>query len=111
MNKKRILPIALAVLLATGAASGLAYARDRDHRDNDPATLAAAKVTLQEAISTAEQQAGGRAVSADLQQEKGVPQFEVEVAGQQGMKTVLVNAQTGQVTATHAGEQGDQDND
>ncbi len=111
MNTKRILPIALAALLATEAAAGLAYAKEGDHRDNEAATLAAAKVTLQQAISTAEQQAGGRAVSADLEQKNGVPQIEVEVASQQGVKTVLIDARTGQVTSTHAGDQGDRDND
>ncbi len=108
MNKKHTIPIVLAALLATGAASGIALAEENGHKQNDAAMLASAKITLQQAITTAEQQAGGRAVSADLTQEKGTAQIEVEVAGPQGTKTVLVNAQTGQVTATNA---ADQDND
>lgn len=109
--KKRILPIALAALAATGAAGGVAFAKESGHQDNDAAALAGAKVTLQQAIATAEQQANGRAVSADLKQERGITRIEVEVAGPQGVRTVLVDAQTGQVTATHAGDQGDGDND
>ena len=74
-----------------------------------PAALAATKVTLQQAIATAEQQANGRAVSADIEQERGVTQIEVKVASPQGVKTVVVDAQSGQVTAARAGEQGDKD--
>ena len=111
MNKKHFIPIALAALLATGAASGSAFAKESGHQDNDAAALANTKVTLQQAIATAEQQAGGRAVSADLKQEKGVAQIEVEIAGPQGAKTVLVDAQTGQVTATRAADHADEDND
>ncbi len=111
MNKTRIIPIALAALLATGAAGGLAFAKESGRQDNDAAKLASAKVTLQQAIAMAEQQAGGQAVSADFQQEKGVARIEVEVAGPQGVKTVLVDAQTGQVTTTHAADQADEDND
>ena len=68
-------------------------------------------VTLQRAIATAEQQANGRAVSADIRQERGTVRIEVEVAGPQGVKTVLVDAQSGLVTATHAGGQDDDDQD
>ncbi len=111
MNKKHAIPIVLAALLATGAASGFALAAENGHKENDAAMLASAKITLQQAITTAEQQSGGRAVGADLTQEKGVVQIEVEIAGPQGAKTVLVNAQTGQVTATHVADHADEDND
>ena len=111
MYKKRILPIALAALVATSAAGGLAFAQERRDAGNDAAAIANAKVTLQQAIATAEQQAGGRAVSADIEQERGVTQIEVEVAGPQGVKTVMVDAQSGQVTATRDADQGENDND
>ncbi len=109
MNAKYAAPLALVALIGLGATAQIGYASERSERQNDAAALANAKVTLQQAVATAEQQAGGRAASADLQQDKGVPQFEVEVVGQQGVKTVLVNAQTGTVTAIHAGEQQDND--
>lgn len=113
MNIKRIVPFALAGLLAVGAASGIAHAdqnRDQDGRDAAVA-LAGMKVTLQQAIATAEQQAGGRAVGADMSQERGATRIAVEVIGPQGAKTVLVDAQTGQVTATHDGRQDGEDQD
>ena len=111
MYKKRVLPVALAALVATGAVGGLAFAQERREADKDAAALANAKVTLQQAITTAEQQAGGRAVSADIEQERGATRIEVEVAGLQGVRTVMVDAQTGQVTATRDGDQDENDDD
>jgi uncharacterized membrane protein YkoI len=100
------------MLLAVGA-GGIAQAKDRDREQDarDAAALAGMKVTLQQAITTAEQQAGGRAVGADVSQERGVPRIAVEVAGPQGVKTVLVDAQSGHVTATHDGGQDGEDED
>lgn len=111
MNKKRILPFTLAALIAGSAVGGAALAKESGHADPDMQAIAKAKVSLQQAIATAEQQTSGRAVSADLDEQNGVPRIEVEVAGPQGIKTVLVDAETGRVTATHAGDQGDADND
>jgi uncharacterized membrane protein YkoI len=109
MNIKPIVPFSLAALLAVG----VAHAKDRDHEQEarDTAALATMKVTLQQAIGTAEQQTGSRAMGADVSQERGATRIAVEVAGPQGVKTVLVDAQTGQVTATHDGGRDDEDND
>ena len=109
MNK-RLIPVGLAILLAAGPASGFAWAEKNENKD-DAGMLADAKITLQQAIATAETQTGGRATSADLRRKKGVVQIEVETAGPQGAKKVLVNAQTGQVTATKAADKDDEDND
>jgi len=77
----------------------------------DAAALAGMKVTLTQAITMAEQQGGGRAIGADVSQENGAIRIAVEVAGPQGVKTVLVDAQTGQVNATRDGDQDGEDND
>ena len=106
-----MLPLALAALFAVGATSAVALAKESGQQDHDAAALAGAKVTLQQAIATAEQQANGRAASADFEQQRGVARIEVEVVGPQGLKTVLVDAQTGQVTAIRSGETRDEDND
>ena len=111
MNTKHIATLALAALLATSAAGGGAFAKDRDQDGRDAAAFAGMKVTLTQAIATAEQQVGGRAVGADVSQERGANRIAVEVAGPQGVKTVLVDAQTGQVTATHDGDQDGEDDD
>jgi len=112
MRKKHLLAVAIGALLATGIASGVALASADNEGDIDAATLARATISLTQAIATAEQQTGGRAVSADLRAENGVPRIEVETAGPQGAKTVVVDAQSGRVATTRAGEQsGHQDED
>jgi uncharacterized membrane protein YkoI len=109
MNIKRMLPAALAAAVAIGAAGGIAHAQNRDQDGRDAAALAGMKVTLTQAIATAEGQTGSRAIGADVSQEGGVTRIQVEVAGPQGVKTVLVDGATGQVTATRDG--GAEDND
>lgn len=108
---KHILPAALAALVATGAAGGFAFAEERGDAGQDAAALADAKVTLQQAIATAEQQANGRAVGADIKHERGTARIEVGVTGPQGVETVLVDAQTGRVTATYDGDRDNEDDD
>lgn len=111
MTIKRTLPVAFAALLAVGAASGTALAQNRDQDSRDIAALATMKVTLQQAIATAESQAGGRAVGADVSQQGGATRISVEVASPQGVKTVMVDGATGQVTATRDGGGDNEDND
>lgn len=113
MNIKRIAAFTLAALLAVGAIGGLALAKDRAHDQDkrDVTALAGMKVTLAQAIATAEQQVGGQAVGADVSQEKGATRISVEVSGPHGMRTVMLDGQTGQVTATHDGGQDSGDDD
>ncbi len=111
MFRRYILTIALAVIIVTGAAGGCAFDEERGKAGTGAAVLASTKVTLQQAIATAEQQADGRAVSAGIEQERGVTQIEVRIMGPQGIKTMLVDAQSGQVTATHNGGQDGEDQD
>ena len=104
---KYIASLALAAVLAFGTA---AHAKTGDQDSRDIAALDGMKITLQQAIVTAEQQAGGRAVSADVKQENGGTRIAVEVVGTGGVKTVLVDARSGAVTAAH-GADGDDDDD
>ena len=94
MNTKRIATFAVAALLAGAVGGGVAYAKDRDGEQDgrDVAALASMTVTLPQAIATAEQQTGGRAIGADVTQEHGATNIAVEIAGPQGVKTVLVDA-------------------
>ncbi len=109
MAIERIIPAALALLLIAGSL-GYAQAKDDGQDGRDAAALAGMKVTLTQAIAVAEQQAGGKAVGADVSQQGGTTRIAVEVAGPQGVKTVLVDAQTGQASAAQAG-QDNEDND
>lgn len=111
MNIKRTMPFAISAFVALAALGAVAHAEGQGEDKRDAAMLAGMKVTLTQAIATAEQQSGGHAVGADIGQEKGVTQIAVEVVGPQGTKTLMVDAQTGKVTATHDGGQDTEDND
>ena len=73
--------IALPALLAAAsiAAGGLAVARTGDSENDAIADLAKATITLTQAVSAAEAQAGGKATHAELEVERGAAVFEVEV--------------------------------
>ena len=103
MKARKLAPIALAALLALGATAGIALANDRNNEGNDAAALAGAKVTLVQAIATAEQQAGGRAVGAGVDNENGRVTIAVEIAATDGMHTVLIDPATGLVAAARTG--------
>lgn len=111
MTNRQIATLAAAGLLALGTAAGVAHAAVSDQDSRDGAAIAAMKVTLPQAIATAEQQEGGRAVGVDIAHGTGTPQIAVEVAGPKGVRTVLVDAMTGRVTATHDAGQDDETND
>ena len=98
---RRIAPLAVAAALA--AALPLA-AMAADHQDqSDAAVMNAPKVSLAQAIATAEQQTGGKAFDAGVDNENGTARISVQVAGSQGVRTVLIDPATGAVTATRAG--------
>ena len=61
-----------------------------------------ATVTMSQAIATAEQQAGGRATKAKLENETGKLLYEIKVAGKDKTTEVKVDAQDGKVLASDA---------
>lgn len=108
MNTKTLAFPALAGLLATGVLlGGTAFAAASSDEAREAAALQGAKVTLSQAIATAEQQTGGKAFDAGVDNENGTVRIAVETNGPKGVQTVLVDAQNGQVVGTHAG--GEQD--
>ncbi len=112
MKPLRLAPIAFAALLTTAAGSA-ALAKGHDDDSNDAAALAGAKVTLTQAIATAEQQTGGRAIGAGADNENGRVAIAVEIAAKDGMRTVLIDPATGQPIANRAGgeHESDEEND
>ena len=98
---RRVAPLAMAAALA--AALPLA-AMAAEHQDqSDAAVMNAAKVSLAQAIATAEQQTGGKAFDAGVDNENGTARISVQVAGSQGVRTVLIDPATGAVIASRAG--------
>jgi uncharacterized membrane protein YkoI len=80
-------------------------------RDRAPVDVSKATVTMSQAIATAEQQAGGKATKAKLENETGKLFYEVKVAGKDKVTEVKVDATDGKVLAsgadTHAHKRSD----
>ncbi|MBN9563471.1 MAG: PepSY domain-containing protein [Alphaproteobacteria bacterium] len=104
MNTKLTAMLGLVGLLAVG--SSVALAADHDE-DQEATALQGAKVSLTQAIATAEQQTSGHAFDAGVDIKDGQTRIAVETNGPKGVQTVIVDAQNGQVVGTHAG--GEQD--
>lgn len=98
MNSKRALLVGTLLVFASGmTAASVAFAK-HDRREA-PIDLSKATVTMSQAIATAEQQAGGRATRAKLENETGKLLYEVKVAGKDKTIEVKVDAQDGKVLA------------
>lgn len=103
MNTRRIPALALAGLLAIG---GTAFAAKQEN-NTEAAAMRDAKVSLSQAIGTAEQQTGGHAYDAGVHVKGGRTRIAVETEGPRGIVTVTVDAQSGAVIGTHAGGEPD----
>jgi uncharacterized membrane protein YkoI len=99
MNPKRALIVGTLVAFATGMTAATA-APGRGERDGAPIDVSKATVTMSQAIATAEQQAGGRATKAKLENETGKLLYEIKVAGKDKTTEVKVDAQDGKVLAS-----------
>lgn len=106
MKRNILIPATLAALLPLASFGGAALAADRDN-DQEATALAGAKITLVEAITTAEQQTGGRAYDAGVDTKGGQVRIVVETNGPKGVQAVSIDSQSGQVVGTHSGGEED----
>ena len=114
--KAKIMIPALIVAAGLATAGGLAFAWQTGGMENDAvADLAKAKISLNQAVTAAETQAGGKATKAALEGERGALVFNVEVvAGDNKVVDVKVDANDGKVlssTPDQADHGGKEDND
>ena len=105
MKTKTSIAIVSALLLATTATAFAAKSNG-----SEAAAIASAKISLVQAITTAEQHANGKAVKADLESGKKGVVYEVEVVSGAKTMDVEVDAQSGVVLAS-VEDQADQDGD
>lgn len=109
MRPNRKMGYAVATLMVLGMA-GAVQAKDVKNEDaKDAASLQAMKISLSQAIATAEQQGGGKAVGADIVFQGNASHVAVEVVAAGVTKTLTVDGQTGQVTGTTAGGKDEDD--
>ena len=113
MKSKITIP---AILVAAGIASaaGLAFAKTVAGENDAIADLAKAKITLVQAVSAAEAQAGGKATKAELEGERGTLVFDVEVVtADNKVFDVKVDAADGKVLSSKLdqADRGEKDDD
>src|SRR5258707_9194557 len=121
MFRTRIAPIAMAAVIALGSTIGVAYAASntpvgQNEGAQEVAAIVNAKTSLAQAIAAAEQQSGGKAIDAGLENENGAMAFAVDVAKDNTVQKVLVDLQSGKVLKVVAaeseqGENGEHEND
>lgn len=93
--KRKYYLAALAALSAT--AIGSAHAAKAE--GNDAHALTAAKISLVQAVTTAEQHAGGKASHVEFEKSRGLWVFDVEVVTARSVMDVKVDATTGRIVA------------
>ena len=104
MTRKLLIP---ALIMAAGVATagGLAYAEQSGGLRNDAIVdIANARITLTQAVATAEQHVGGRASRAELENESGRLVYDVEVADSTRAIDVKIDASDGSVILAQADE-------
>ena len=85
-----------ATVIALGAAT-VAYARN--HGNDAISGLGHARISLTQAIATAERHAGGQATKAELERHEGRGVFEVEVVKGNTVSNLSIDASDGKVLA------------
>jgi uncharacterized membrane protein YkoI len=110
MNGKKML--ILGTIAATALAGSIAYAAGSAHEERDEAqALAQARTSLVQAIEAAERHAGGKAVSARLEDENGRFVYEVEVIASGKSTGVKVDSGDGKVLSAPADEREHENGD
>ena len=98
MVRSKLIPVAV---LAAVALSGVpaAFAASKKSEDSpEIAAVLSAKTTLGQAISAAEQETGGRALKAEMHNEKDTYLYEIETVAKDQLAEVLIDPATGKVT-------------
>ena len=108
MQRKLLIP-ALIMAASVATAGGLAYAQQSGVTQNDAMTdLAKTRISLVQAVTTAEQHVGGRASHAELENENGRLVYDVEVTDNAKTVDVKIDATNGAVVSAQI-DQGDQE--
>lgn len=98
MKFSRILP-AIAIATVAAGATNSAFADTGEDR-GEIATAMSAKVSAAQAITAAEQRAGGHAAKLDIEKDNGAYHYEVKTISKRKLTEMIVNPASGQVTGT-----------
>ena len=113
MNRTKPVTLAMVSVLTIGTlgAAGVAHAKDKDLRTSEAAIVANANVTMAQAIATAEQKTGGKAVGAGIEDQDGTVFLEVQVLKDSQRHSVLIDPQSGQVVKVAIDNEQDENGD
>lgn len=100
-------PIALAVVGGLGVGAAVPVFATSNSEAQEQTALRNSKVTLSQAIATAEQQTGGKAYDAGVDVDHGQTRIAVETNGPKGVQTTIIDARNGNVVSTQAGGETD----
>jgi uncharacterized membrane protein YkoI len=95
------------ILFLCAARPALASTSDEADEAQEQTALQGNMITLAQAIAIAEHQTGGKAYDAGVDVDHGKPRAVVETNGPNGVQTVIIDAQSGQIVGTHAGGEPD----
>ena len=113
--KRKIMIPALIMAAGVATAGGLAFAKQAGGMENDAVSdLSKAKISLNQAVGAAEAQAGGKATKAELEGERGVVVYNVEiVTAESKVFDVKVDAADGKVLSSKQdqADRGDKEDD
>lgn len=98
--------LAIAASLAVSGLAGLAYAAEQNDEVQEIQLFNQAKVSLVDAIKSAEKKVGGKAMDASLDDESETIQFEIEVLKDGEIQQVMVDGKTGAVVKVSADDEG-----
>ena len=108
MRLFRIIPAGLVAALALGGATA-AFAENNGEKANEQHEVSAvtnAKTSLWQAIAAAEQETGGKAVDAGIENQNGAMAYEVEIAKGTSLQKILVDFASGKVIKVTASNSG-----
>ena len=101
MLRSKFIPATMAAVIALGAGADSAATGEHENVGEIAAALAA-KVSPAQAIATAEQQTGGRAVKIDVEGKNGTHLYEIKTISGENLAAVFVDSATGKVVSTEA---------
>jgi uncharacterized membrane protein YkoI len=106
-----VIPAVAATAIGAGVAGGAFADTDARGLDDDAKAMLAARVTLTDAIATAEKEAGGKAIDAGMDDQDGVRFIAVNVVRGEKIQKVLVDPETGKVVKIGAKDDDEEDDD
>ncbi len=99
----------LAGLALAGSAGAVAALQTHDEGASDAVLLSRARVSITQAITTAETRTNGRAIEVSLELEKGQPAWIVSTVTANGGMSAQINAVTGAVDEIGADDEDGHD--